>query len=213
LSSTRKPQAPTPDPVSMLDELETDIEALRVLYDKYFLGIERVPPSRPRERLDRKIRGLEGVHISSTALRFRLGGLRARYISYAQYWTRILDQMERGVFRRDVLRAAQRGADKPDTPNSVGEAATAPLAAAAAASITTGAPLIDPEHARDVFDRLVAAKQSMGESTDGLTFQAFLRKLNREAPKLAEQHGARALRFEVEVRGSKVRVRARAQTQ
>ena len=50
----------------------------------------------------------------------------------------------------------------------------------------------------------------VGEATDGLTFPAFLRKLNREAPKLSEQHGGAALRFEVEVKGNKVRVRARA---
>ncbi|MBX7080342.1 MAG: hypothetical protein K1X88_14190 [Nannocystaceae bacterium] len=202
--STLKPPQAAPDPAAMLDELEADIEALRVLYDKYFLGIERAAPTRPRDRLDRKLRTLEGVHLSSTALRFRLGGLRARYIAYAQYWTRILDQMERGVFKRDSIRAAQRtAAAATESPRS---AATPSEPAPAAAS----AALIDPAHAREVFDRLVAAKLALGEATDGLTFPAFLRKLNREAPKLSEQHGGAALRFEVEVKGNKVRVRARA---
>jgi hypothetical protein len=77
------------------------------------------------------------------------------------------------------------------------------------ATPSASAPAIDPGHARDVFDRLVAAKASVGESTEGLTFPAFLRKLSREAPKLQEQNGGRPLAFDVEVKGGKVRVRVR----
>lgn len=198
----RKTPESAANPDTMLDELESEIEALRMSYEKYFLGVERAPPVRQRERLDRKLRGLEGTSLRTTVLRFRMGGLRARYITYAHYWTRILDQIERGVSRRDLQRQARE-----------------PARAAAAASPTSpsrplGAEppaitLVDPDNARDVFDRLVAAKQQVGESTDGMTFPAFLRKLSREAPKLAEQHGGRALRFDVEVNGGKVRVRAR----
>lgn len=195
----RKTPESAANPDTMLDELEAEIEALRTLYEKYFLGVERAPPVRQRERLDRKLRGFEGISLRTTVLRFRMGGLRARYITYAHYWTRILDQMERGVSRRDLQRQAR------DQPRVVG---AAPVSSPSLAETPTVA-LVDPDNARDVFDRLVAAKQQVGESTDGMTFPAFLRKLSREAPKIAEQHGGRALRFDVEVTGGKVRVRAR----
>jgi hypothetical protein len=195
-------QRKTPDPAAnadaMLDELEAEIEALRMSYEKYFLGVERAPPVRQRERLDRKLRALEGTSLRTTVLRFRMGGLRARYITYAHYWTRILDQIERGVSRRDLQRQARDSARAAPAAPTAAPAAPAPVVA-----------LVDADNAREVFDRLVAAKQSVGESTDGMTFPAFLRKLSREAPKLAEQHGGRALKFDVEVRDGKVRVRAR----
>lgn len=197
----RKTPESAANPDTLLDELESEIEQLRVAYEKYFLGVDRAAPVRQRERLDRKIRGLEGTSMRTTVLRFRLGGLRARYITYAHYWTRILDQMERGVSRRDL--ALRQGAAKEPAPRP---APAAPAPAAAPAS------LVDPENIREVFERLVAAKRSVGESTEGMTFPALLRKLSREAPKLAEQHGGRALRFDVEIRDGKVRVRARPTT-
>jgi hypothetical protein len=195
----RKTPEPAADPDEMLDQLEAEIESLRVAYDKYFLGVDRAAPVRQRERLERKLRLLEGTSMRTTMLRFRMGGLRARFITYAHYWTRILDQMERGVSRRDLARQAKPGARGTEAPVP----APAPVASPAGA-------LVDHDNARDVFDRLVAAKRSVGESTEGMTFPAFLRKLSREAPKLAEQHGGRPLRFDVEIREGKVRVRARA---
>jgi len=195
----RKTPESAANPDTMLDELEAEIEALRMAYEKYFLGVERAPPVRQRERLDRKLRGFEGISLRTTVLRFRMGGLRARYITYAHYWTRILDQMERGISRRDLQRQAR------DQPRVAGASSASSPSLAEPPTVT----LVDPDNARDVFDRLVAAKQQVGESTDGMTFPAFLRKLSREAPKIAEQHGGRALRFDVEVTGGKVRVRAR----
>jgi hypothetical protein len=183
----------------MLDELEQEIELLRVAYDKYFVGIERTPPVRMRERLDRKVRGLESQHFRSTALRFRCGGLRARYVTYSHYWTRILDQIERGVFRRE--------ASARTTPAQ----APVPVAAPPIAAPPPEPTLVDHDHAREVFTRLIAAKQAVGESIEGLTFAAFLRKLSREAPKLMEQHPGKVLRFEVETKAGKVRVRARGE--
>ena len=147
----REPQ----DPELLLDELEHDIEALRLAYEKYFLRVERAAPVRQRERLDRKIRLLESVHMRTTALRFRLAGLRARYVTYGHYWARVLDEIERGVWRRDLHRAAARGTAAPRSTTST--SASTNSAAAAAAPATASANAIDPLHAREVFDRLVAA--------------------------------------------------------
>jgi hypothetical protein len=195
----REPQ----DPDLLLDELEHDIEALRLAYEKYFLRIDRAAPVRQRERLARKIRSIESMHMRTTALRFRLAGLRARYVTYGHYWARVLDEIERGVWRRDLHRAMARAG------NGAAATSTSTNAAAPAAAAVATVPPIDPNHAREVFDRLVAAKTSVGESTQGLTFPAFLRKLSREAPKLQEQNGGRPLVFDVEVKAGKVRVRVR----
>lgn len=202
----RKSPEPAVAPDVMLDELESDIEALRVAYDKYFLGVDRMPPTRARERLERKLRNLEHTPFRVTSLRFRMASLRARFITYAHYWTRLLDQVERGVSRRDLAMKAAAARTQPGaTPE--GPSAIAPSAPVAATPPVRA--LVDEDNVRDVFERFVAAKRAAGEPTEGMTLPAFLRKLSRDAPKLAEQHGGRALRFEVEVREGKVRVRAR----
>jgi hypothetical protein len=68
---------------------------------------------------------------------------------------------------------------------------------------------VDPEHLREVFKQLVKAKRAAGESTDGLTYAALVRKLSREAPKLKRKHNCANLRFEVSTEGGKVRLRSR----
>jgi hypothetical protein len=178
---------------ALLDELEAGIEELRHAYDKYFSGVDRVPPAKRRAAVERKLRETERVHLTSTALRFRLQGLRARFVTYAHYWTRVLDQMERGVYRRDLARAARRIATKPEVP-AARSAADAPL---------------DEGHIKDVFRQLVRAKRAAGESTEGITYAALVRKISREAPKLLEKHGCAQVRFEVATVDGKVQLRAR----
>jgi hypothetical protein len=197
----------------MLDELEHAIDGLRIAFEKYFLGVDKVAPMRMRDRVERQLRAIEQMHFSSTALRFRLAGLRARLVTYGHYWNRVLGEMERGTFRRDLHRAKppeESAAAKPATAE-----AKADRPAAAASSEQTreeqaaAAHGLDPTHVRDVFDRLVAAKRENGESTEGLTFGAFVRKLAREVPRLREKKVSGPIRFEVARDGGKVVVRAR----
>lgn len=183
---------------TLLDELEAGIEELRHAYEKYFTGVDRVAPSKLRSRVERKLRDVERMHVTSTALRFRLHGLRARFVTYAHYWTRVLDQIERGVYRRDLLRAAARTSKlRPAEPPPDAPPRTAPS--------TT----IDEGHIKEVFAALVQAKRAAGESIEGITYAALVRKISREAPKLRERHGCESVRFEVATVDGKVRLRAR----
>ncbi len=187
---------------TFLDELEEEIEAVRHGYEKYFAGVDRVPPIKQRERLERRIRELESISTRSTVLRFRAGGLRARFVTYKHYWTRVEMEIERGASRKDILRL-RRAAPQPE--------ATKPAARPAPESGNGEAMAagLDPEHLRDVFKQLVKAKKAAGESLEGLTFAALCRKLAREAPKLRQKHACTTLRFEVATDGGKVRLRSR----
>ncbi|MCR9160095.1 MAG: MXAN_5187 C-terminal domain-containing protein [Nannocystaceae bacterium] len=212
-------EVPTADLRTALDELETGIEALRLAYEKYFSGIERVPPTKQRSKLEKLMRGVETRGVTNTVIRFRLNGLRARFITYKHYWTRMENQMERGTSRRDQLRRRrlERMAPPPKP--------AAPAEPAAEAAKEGGPPPppgrarpgrppdpaaagIDPAHLRSVFKKLVQAKRAAGESTQGLTYQALVKKLTAEAPKLKRKHGCDKLQFSVSTRGGRVRLRA-----
>ena len=189
---------------AFLDELEEAIEVVRHGYEKYFAGVDRVPPIKQRERLERRIRELETISTRNTVQRFRAGGLRARFITYKHYWTRVELEIERGASRKDILRLRRAG-PQPDAAQARPRESSPPESGNREA-IAAG---LDPENLRDVFRQLVKAKKAAGESLDGLTFAALCRKLAREAPKLQKKHNCTTLRFEVSTDGGKVRLRSR----
>jgi len=134
--------------VKKLAELEDAIEHLKISYEKYFRGVERIVPVREHEQVERTLRLWEGTPPPGTQLRFRLQGLRARFITYNHYWNRILHQIETGTYTRDLQRmarkqvAAQRsGAEAP----AVAEAESSTAAEAAAEEPAPGEALASAE--------------------------------------------------------------------
>lgn len=91
-----------------VEDLEPRIDRLRALYEQYFMGLEKLQPTTLRREVDRKFWQLRKIRIQNTRLRFRLQMLIQRYNTYQQYWGRVLREMDRGTYRRDVLRAAKR---------------------------------------------------------------------------------------------------------
>lgn len=95
-------------------ELDERVERLRAYYDQYFMGIERTEPLDRRKDVDKRILLLRRENIRNTGLRFKSQQIIQRYNSFAQYWHRILREIENGTYKRDVLRAKKRfGSDVP----------------------------------------------------------------------------------------------------
>lgn len=91
----------------MLDELETDVERLKALYQQYFMGLEKLPPAVLRKKVDRAFWHLRRERLPTTGTRFKFQQILQRYNTYEQYWARTLRQIENGTFKRDVIRAAK----------------------------------------------------------------------------------------------------------
>ncbi|MFO7562576.1 MAG: MXAN_5187 C-terminal domain-containing protein [Enhygromyxa sp.] len=224
MARDRKPATPR---LSMehLDEVEEQIELLKVAYERYFNGVDRVPPAREHDAVKLRVRKLFGGHTGSTAVRFRAQGLKARLVTYEQYWTRILLQIERGTFKRVLAESKRReyelrrkraeepltGAAEraPSGPAPVADAdapaGPMPRTPSGRAALPDG---LDAGEVRALFKQFVAAKKAAGESITGLTYGRMVEKLAREVPKLQERHGE-AIRFEVSTDNGKVRLRAR----
>ncbi len=92
-----------------IDELEGRLERLRIKYDQYFTGIERMIPWVVRKDVDRRFDALHREPMRNTGIRFRFNTLVSRYTSYQTLWGRILRQMEDGTWKRDVVRAQRLG--------------------------------------------------------------------------------------------------------
>ena len=70
---------------ALLNELEAKLARLRALYEQYFLGIERLPPTTARKEVFRMVQRLEGGYIRNTAQKFRMRSRVQRFNSYKTY--------------------------------------------------------------------------------------------------------------------------------
>ena len=94
-----------------LEELEKRLERLSALYEQYFIGIEKLEPSIPRQDVDRRIHALRKTQIRNTAKRFKLQNIIQRYNAFQQYWLRTCREIENGTYHRHVIRAQNRFGD------------------------------------------------------------------------------------------------------
>lgn len=92
----------------LVDDLEPKIERLKSLYQQYFMGIEKIPPHVLRKDVERTIFRMRRSKLQNTRIRFKFQQLVQRYNTYDQYWGRILRQIEKGTYKRDLRRAAKR---------------------------------------------------------------------------------------------------------
>lgn len=105
-----------------LDELERQIERLRVLYQQYFMGSLKTEPLVLRTQIYTRILKAKPQNISNTGTRFRLRNLIQKWNGYLTMWKRIARQMEEGTYRPDLERARRHHRDD----NPAGEASGQP---------------------------------------------------------------------------------------
>jgi len=102
----------------LLDDLHKQVERCKVLFEQYFLGIQKTAPGQLHVDLERKIRQVTQVHIRNTGQRYRFTSLSQRFTSYNTYWKRTMRQIENGTYVRDMARVERRaqrsGKDIPD---------------------------------------------------------------------------------------------------
>lgn len=214
----------------LLDDLEEDIEMLKVAYERYFNGVDRVPPARQHDTVKRQVRNLERIRSASTQLRYRAQGLKARLITYEQYWNRILRQIEKGTFKRVLAESSkrerefqiQRAARQAESAQAAQSGVLAKVDESEQSGVLprrkparpqpSARPQLpdgmDSKSARQLFKQFIAAKKAAGEPVKGLTYGKLVNKLASEIPKLQQKHGT-TIRFEVATVNGKVRLRAR----
>ena len=117
LSSKFKDQK-TPEEIGeLIDQLGKLLDRTKVMYEQYFMGIQKVAPSQLHRDIERRIRDLTQMHIRNTGLRFRFATFSQKFGSYNTYWKRTVRKIERGEYIRDIARvgrkAAKRGEEIP----------------------------------------------------------------------------------------------------
>lgn len=102
----------------LLDALDAALDRVKVLYEQYFLGIQKQPPTYLHTDVERKVRDLMQLQVRNTALRYRFATLQQKFGSYNAYWRRTLRQIENGTYTRNLSKvgrqAAKTGAEVPE---------------------------------------------------------------------------------------------------
>ncbi|MBM4396004.1 MAG: hypothetical protein FJ087_09970 [Deltaproteobacteria bacterium] len=208
-----------------LTELGHAVERLRVHYQQYFMGFEKLPPTVPRDQLERRFRhsALNDVH--RAGLRFRYTSLVQRYRILEVLWDKGVRDVEEGKVSRDIFRrqldpggkGKSRAIDTvPEGPGSIPPATEpepVPARGPAPVPVPTPARAAAPAAAADpvlaLFREFLAARSSVGLQTAGITEAAFRAGLEKQRKTQAERLGVADVAFTVAVREGKVVLLAR----
>ena len=207
-------------------ELEEAIAALRMSYEQYFLGIERKPPTLEHSELKKRIAGLRSGFIRQTALKFRIQAITAKFTTYERLWSRTIQEMESGTYRRDIfkarLHAQERAAKAKESKEPAPDSAAAPAPGAPAPVAAKPAPRPPPPAANNgglsdalsdqklkaVFNAYVTAKKRCQEDVSKLSYDQVAANLRKQVPELVKKAGAQGVEFKIVIKDGKAILRA-----
>jgi hypothetical protein len=175
----------------MIEHLSTEIQRLRVDFERFFSGALPIPPEEQRNRVQTHLRYLRSLNAGSAVDRFRIGDLEARFNSYNELFNRRLRDREEG---RKRLPAA------------------APPAEAAAPRYDPAAGIvfgqrIDQDAVAALYNGLAAgAAGGEGPRFDLASFGSYLQ---RQAAAIRERTGCDEVQFRLASEDGKLKLKAR----
>ena len=202
-----------------LVDLDKRVNRIRVLYDQYFMGIERLPPEMMRNDLDKLFMRSKIPRSRSTALKFRFRSLRQKYTSLKSYWDRIIRLIEEGRIRRGITGRAETSgmAGGIRSESSGAGAGAAPDAADRQTSLREDGierrkalkqqkferqkrTVFNTGEVDEIYAALVRQKRAAGDDPGRMTRKA----LETNIKKIIERTGGQDIRLKVVLRDGKV---------
>ena len=170
------------------DELRTfreRLESLRTKYDRYFMGLERIPPEKIRSDLDRDLRNSNLEKSHKTAIKFRFNNVRQRMNTYKRYWDRIMRMIEEGRFKREKGSLQSMGGPPPMPADEAGGGKSG------------------GGNERAVYESWKKAQKELGRDGN-VDFDKFQKKLSKQRDSQMEKYGWSDVNYSVRVKDGKV---------
>ncbi len=183
-----------------LDEFEQAIFLLKISYEKYFNGFEKIEPAGDRLKLRRLVHELQQDLPNNTAQQHRFRSLKARFNSYELYWQRNLVQIERGTHPKFKFRADMRDRQRQQAEEAARQEQQAAQRSAARKRKEDRA-------FHTLYDKLIEARTRCGQSTD-LEYTKVKSALKKQVAAIKQQTGARSVKFRISVENGKAKVKA-----
>ena len=181
-----------------LQLLEHKLNALRLDYERYFLGTRPREPVLARGEVQKIITVYSNQSIPNTAQRFKFNSVNSRYQALKRQWDNILRQMEAGTYKRDVFKANIRDKQRREE-NSQKRGPQAREKGTTSANAGS-----------KLFDSYVSAAQACGQKVSGLTPEKLQAVVDKQTGALRSKLGCKDVSFRVVVQDGKVRLKAGA---
>jgi hypothetical protein len=168
-----------------LDQVQDELKELEIHYEQYFAGIERREPYNERKNLERRLRQYTNRTIIGTDLKFRYQGVASRFMSYKQYWDRILRLIDEGKYPRH-------------------------LAKKSAATTTENKPVSDLQFEVEKLQRqLIQARENCGIKGAPPSVEKVAAFLKAQQEKIRSRYGDRQVEFSIDTSDGKPRIKVR----
>lgn len=169
-----------------LDEIQQQMKDLEIRYEQYFAGVERREPANERKNLARRIRHYTNRRIVWTDLKFRYQGIASRFMTYSQYWDRILRLIDEGKYHRHTARLHTLPAPEVPTEKAIGN---------------------NRKEAERLQKELSEARKACGISGAAPTAEKVASFLDTQREKIRERYGNREVVFSIDSSDGKPRIK------
>lgn len=89
-----------------LNRFDNEVDKLKVVFEQYFVGVEKKPPTDRMEALQKELRQkILGVRSTNTAYKFKRQTVEQKFVTLKNYWDRVLKEIEEGTYVRVRKRA------------------------------------------------------------------------------------------------------------
>jgi hypothetical protein len=186
---------------TQLDELEQRMFLLKIQYEKFFLGTEKLEPTRDRDMLQRFVRDIveDQTLIRNPSQRHRYEALKSRLGSYEYYWTRQLRMLEQGTHPRQKFKAKIRERERDEILRAEGEKLDRQRVRKKSER--------EDEAFRSVYDQYMEVRGKCGQDVN-VPFETVRQALEKQAGVLKSKYKCRSIRFKVVEEDGKARVKA-----
>jgi hypothetical protein len=192
--------------------LDDAVRRLKVEYDIFFGGGSKKPPTDSDWRVQSLIKKYSDSQKLSFAQRFRYNTIVQRYAIYSDLWRQKMKIKEEGYRRPADAALGIQGLRTAEE-----QAAAEALSAGAEASaepfrLVCSDADAEHERVRSLYDAMVAARRTAGETAPAGSFESFKNFVKRKTQQIRKEHGCPAVEYSVEVQDGQVKLKAKAKT-
>jgi len=201
-----------------LSQLERDIRTLKIEYEQFFGGGRKRPPADTQWRVETLVRRYnERTGQLSYGQRFRFNNLAQTFAKYSDMWRKKTVQKETGTqqhhfgaaakaIEAERVRAAAEWAAA--HPESDAKGKRGKKGAPQSFATAIGDPEKEDEKVRELYAKLMEAREGTGESAGAPSLQDFERFVKQKTNALKDK-GAQQIEYTVSVEGGRVKLKAR----
>jgi hypothetical protein len=190
-----------------IDQFEENLRRLKAMYDLFFNGARKLPPTEDRRRLDAMVHELAREKIRENGLRFRLNTTMGRYNQYKELWGRLMREREEGPtdFRK------RKTVMSSPAPERMAEPAPRPTEARVTSDGSDPYVKVgragDTEAMSEIFKQIADANKKLGKAA--IPLEQVTAMVQKQVELLSGRYKTNTFGFRVDTSEGKVKLKAK----